>query len=83
MLLSVMESAAANPGVLVIPPVIVPISPKYDPETVVPHQQSHDHRQQGNSKTYPEQGNPLFTKVCTRFTPAEVPTSAKNSNNPN
>ena len=80
MLLSVIESAAASPGVLVIPPVMVPSkSSMLILNTNSPTNTATNIGTSVIAAPTPNSNQPLSWKVATRLVPAEVPTSARNS----
>lgn len=84
MLLSTIESAAASPGVLVIPPVIVPSkSSRLILNTRRPTIAATSIGINVMAAPTPNISNPLSWKVATRFLPAEVPTSARKRSRPN
>ena len=84
MLLSVIESAAASPGVLVIPPVMVPSkSSMLILNTNSPTNTATNIGTSVIAAPTQNSNQPLSWKVATRLVPAEVPTSARNSNKPN
>ena len=81
--LSVIESAAASPGVLVIPPAIVPIrSKRCILKTKCPNRTATIIGTIVMARPTPNNVHPLSWKVDTKLTPADVPTSARNSNSP-
>ena len=84
MLLSTIESAAASPGVLVIPPVIVPS--KSSRLILNTRRQTIAAKRIGitvMAAPTPNISNPLSWKVATRFLPAEVHTSDRNKSRHN
>ena len=74
-LLSTIESAAASPGVLVIPPVMVPSkSSKLILNTRRPTNAAISIGTKVMAAPTPNSSRPLSWKVATRFLPADVPT---------
>ena len=78
-----MESAAARPGVLVMPPVMVPSrSRMFILNTNSPTMTATSMGTSVMAAPTPNKSQPLSWNVATRFRPAEVPTSARKSSSP-
>ena len=77
------ESAAASPGVLVIPPVMVPSQiEQADLKHQTSDERSNQHRTKVMAAPTPNSSRPLSWKVATRFLPADVPTRQGKDNSP-
>ncbi len=82
--LSVMESAAANPGVLVMPPVIVPSKSNILTfSNFIPTMAAAIMGITVTTAPAMNKLHPLFRIVSTILVPADVPTPARNINRPN